>query len=133
MLAELRAAVTTVAQTVSDDVWPELPGDPNVLPCIVIGLPSLAPESETVFDARVDVYVIAERTGGPGTEAELIELTDLVLAAYGGSTGHNTAKDTPPGEVGVIAVDSARPTRLEIGGQQYPAYVLTVAASLGDC
>ncbi len=134
MLALMRAAVTTVAQAVPDAVvWSTLPDDPAELPCIVVGLPQLGPESETVFDARVDVYVVGSRSGASGCEDELITLADAVLDAFGGSKGVNTGHDTDAGEVGVLAVDTTRSTRLEIGGQQYPAYALTVAASLTTC
>lgn len=133
MLALLRSAVATVAETVSDHVYSEIPDDPAELPCVVIGLPRLSPETEIVFDVRVDVYVIGNGTGGPGTEDELVELTDVVFGAFGGSRGVNTGHDTDAGQVGHIAVDEARPTRLEIGGKQYPAYSLTVATSLRTC
>lgn len=135
MLALLRAAVTTVVETVSDHVYPEIPDDPAELPCVVIGLPRLSPstDSDIVFDVRVDVYVIGSRSGGPGTEVELVELTDVVFGAFGGSRGVNTGSDTDAGQVGVIAVDEARPTRLEIAGKQYPAYTLTVATDLMTC
>jgi hypothetical protein len=133
MLALLRAAVVTVAETVSEHVWSTIPDDPAELPCVVVGLPELNPESETVFDARVDVYVLSSRTGGPGTEEELVTLTDVVLGAFGGSRGVQTGHDIEAGEVGLLAVDSARPTRLEVGGKQYAAYALTVATSLTSC
>ncbi len=135
MLALLRSAVTTVAQTVSDHVYPEIPDDPAELPCVVIGLPRLSPssDSEIVFDVRLPVYVIGSRSGGPGCETELVELTDVVFGAFGGSRGVNTGSDTDAGQVGVIAVDDADPTRLEISGKQYPAYTLTVATDLQTC
>lgn len=127
MLAELRAAVDVIASTVSDHVWSTIPDDVAELPCVVIGLPELTPESDVVFAATCDVYVIGSRSGGSGCEDELVTLTDVVLDAFGGSRGVKSST------VGVIAVDTVRPTRLEIGGQQFPAYSLGVAASLTTC
>ena len=126
MLADLRAACVTVAETVSDHVWSTLPDDVSELPCVVIGLPELGPESEVVFDASCDVYVIGGRNGA-GHEDELITLTDVVLAAFGGSRGHKSST------VGVLAVDTVRPTRLNIAGTEFPAYTLSVATSLTTC
>jgi hypothetical protein len=133
MLALLRAAVVTRVSTVSDVVWSYIPDDPAELPCLVVGLPQLGPESETVFDARCDVYVIGRRTQNGEAELELVALADDVLDALGGARGYNTGTDVDAGQVGVLAVDTVQPTRLEIGGKQYPAYSLTVATSLTDC
>jgi hypothetical protein len=134
MLALFRAAVAVQVETIPDAaVWDTIPDDPAELPCIVIGLPELRPESETVFDARCSVYVIGSRTQGSGVEAELVTLADTVFVALGGVRGFNTGTDVDAGQVGVLAVDTVLPTRLEIGGQQYPAYSLTVATSLTEC
>jgi hypothetical protein len=133
MLALYRAAVATRVRTVSDVVWDTIPNDPAELPCLVVGLTQLAPESELVFDARCDVYVIGRRTQDGEAELELVALADEVFVALGGVRGHDTGTDVEAGQVGVIAVDTVQPTRLEIGGQTYPAYTLTVAASLTDC
>jgi hypothetical protein len=135
MLALMRAAVVTRVQTElpAAALWDTIPDDPAELPCVIVGLPELRPESETVFDARCSVYVVAERTNGPGVEANLVAYTDAVFAALGGVRGFNTGTDVDAGQVGVLAVDTVLPTRLEIGGQQYPAYSLTVATSLTEC
>jgi hypothetical protein len=127
--------VSTVLATALPDAarWDTIPEDVAELPCIIVGLPELRPESETVFDARCDVYVVSDRTQGPGVEADLVDWADAVFVALGGAHGVNTGNDVEAGQVGVIAVDTVLKNRLEIGGQTFPAYTLTVATSLTDC
>lgn len=140
MLVEFRAAVaeavTAGALTVDGtpvELWPEVPDDVTMLPCIVVGYPDAAPARETgVADRTLTLYVIARRVDAGAPESELLALTDAVWDLLGGTNGIKI-QPVPTGPMERIGIEGVRHQPVSIAGIDHDAYLITLDSPTANC
>ena len=132
MIREVR---DVIAHHLAGSPWPihrYLPDDVAEVPCIAVPRPRLTPSDATssLVDASVGVLVVGGRLNDHDGQAELDDVTDLVISRFGGIT-----KGVRPEHplVQRLVVDDVLPTTVTVAGLMYPAYALTVTATLALC
>jgi hypothetical protein len=130
MLSSYRAAIHDVlafASNLSIAVWDKIPDNLNELPCVVVGRPGAVPSADSgVFEMTVEVFVIARRQQAGDYEKELLDLTDEVWTALGGTTG--TVADGYR-----LSLRGMLPRILTVAGEEIIAYAIGVITSESTC
>lgn len=105
-------------------VIPYVPGDLAEVPCLVVSATSLGPSRNelVVMETTTSVYVCGNRLNDQGSQDELDEFADRVIAVFGGTRGRDG-----------LAVERAEPRLLQIAGQQVPAFEITIASHVVTC
>lgn len=130
ILTDFRAAVVEQVTTVLPDLplHPIVPDNVAELPCAVVSLPSFDPgPNEAVADLTLELFLIGRRIEVGDTEPELLDWTDQLIDALGG-----TRRVVSSNGVQIHLIDSS-PRVVDIGGMQYLSMVSTVTASAVTC
>jgi hypothetical protein len=130
MLVEFR---DVVAHHLAGSPWPVhryLPDDVAEVPCIAVPRPRLSPGSDSLPVGALTVLVVGNRVGNQSAEDELDEITDLVIARFGG-LAKSVRLESPT--LPRMTLDDVSPTTVTVAGQTYPAYALTVGALFTSC
>lgn len=128
MIAAFRAAVIAhLDATISKAVHQDIPDDVAELPCVVVGLATVGEGANaSILDLQATVYAVGRRQSAGSRDQELDELADEVLAAFGDSRAVVVDGTT-------YHILGAAGRTVDIAGLSYPAYTLTVEASVVTC
>lgn len=134
MITELRGAVAQLLTGVSWPVHRWLPDDVAELPCIGVTRPSLSPDDAApgaIITGAVPVMVVGSRLNDTSAQADLDTTTDEIIQRFGGLAKVIRIEDPL---INSVRLDAVTPTTVTVAGQEYPAYDLTVVATLtGTC
>ncbi len=128
MIAGFRSAVRGLLGTQSVvPVVEFVPDDVANVPCVVVGRPDVrAGDAPTLFDLDLDLWVIGNRNVVGGTGDQLDEMTDEILATFGGT------RSTSFGGVPLQATSVSART-VDIANFTYPCYTITVETTTHTC
>lgn len=134
MLVEFRAAVAALVKPLTSEhpieVLDRIPEDVNLLPCIVVGMPSASPSSEAgvVFDRTCVLYVIGRKVDAGDPEGELVALADVVFTTLGGSRGLRSVDGAQH-----LIIEAVASRVVQVAGLDHDAYLLTISSPVATC
>lgn len=130
MIVEARAAVAHHLDGSPWEVHAFLPDDIGALPCIAVLRPHLSPGEQRLTNAAVTVLIVGRRVGNDDAQAELDQVTDTVIARFGGL---NHAVYLESDLIHRLALTDVAPRTVTVSGTDYDAYALTLDATFTAC
>lgn len=130
MITQLRDAV---AHHLDGSPWPvhrHLPDDVAEVPCIAVPRPRLFPAEHTLVTGQVAVLVVGNRLNSRDAQVELDDITDLVIERFGGLAKSIRLEDPV---LKRLLLQEVNPTTVGVAGQEFPAYALTIEATMALC
>lgn len=131
MIVELR---DVVAHHLAGSPWPVhrlLPEDVDALPCIAVMRPRLRPAGTSGLTAgEILVLVVGSRVGSDDAETELDDVTDKVVARFGG-LGKTVRLEDPA--INRLLLTDVSATFTVVAGLTYPCYTLTLESTFTLC
>lgn len=128
-ITDLRRALTgLLREECSIPVYGWLPDDVAHLPVLVVGRPSLRESIlPTVMRQECDITLLGRRINNEDAQAQLDALADETLNALGGTAGTKIL------ESHLVALTVEVPATVLVAGNEYPAYLFTVAYDVSTC
>jgi hypothetical protein len=130
VIVEFRDAV---AHHLNGSPWPVhrlLPGDVGALPCIAVPRPRLQPAEASLTKGTLVVFVVGSRLDSDDAQAELDDVTDIVVDRFGG-LGKTVRLESPL--ISRLLLTDVAPNTVLVAGIDYPAYALTLEATFTLC